>query len=233
MKIITNHKLIKRNKRIGQIATFTSLGILAIGLVISFQNDPTMLTWSMAALIVGFFISQIGIYYTTRWGRSPRPDEKLSQSLKGLENKFTLYNFSSPVSHLLLGPAGIWILHPYYQGGTIRYDVEKKRWRQKGGNFYLKLFAQENLGRPDLELTAAQSDMEKFIQREFADEPIPEINSVLIFTNEKANVEAADAPVATIPIGKLKDFLRKRAKENITASVLIDKIRTVLPAEDQ
>lgn len=232
MKIITNHKLIKRNKRIGQIATFSSLGILAVGLVISFQNDPTMLTWSMAALIVGFFVSQIGIYYTTRWGRSPRPDEKLNQSLKGLENKFTLYNFSSPVSHLLLGPAGIWILLPYYQGGTIRYDEDKKRWRQKGGNFYLKIFAQENLGRPDLELNAAQSDMEKFIQREFSNDPIPEINSVIVFTNEKAIVEAADAPVPTLPISKLKDFLRKRGKESHVQPDMIEKVRAVLPSED-
>ncbi|NPV56732.1 MAG: hypothetical protein HPY76_08685, partial [Anaerolineae bacterium] len=190
MKIITNHSLVKRNKRIGQIATFSSLAILAVGLVISFQNgsqnDPSLLTWSMAALVVGFFVSQIGIYYTTRWGRSPRPDEMINQSLKGLENKFTIYHYSSPVSHLLLGPAGIWIILPYYQGGTIQYDQDKNRWRQKGGNIYLKIFAQENLGRPDLEVEATQADMHKFMQQEFPENAMPKISTVLVFTNEKA-----------------------------------------------
>ena len=233
MRTITNYKLIKRNKRIGQIATFTSLGVLAAGLIISFQNDPALLTWSMAALLVGFIISQVGIYYTTRWGRSPRPDEKLNQSLKGLENKFTLYNYSSPVPHLLLGPAGVWIIHPYYQAGTITYDTTKKRWRQNGGNIYLKIFAQENLGRPDLEIESSRADLEKFIARQLPEISNIKINTILAFTNEKAIIDAADAPVPTLPAAKLKDFFRKKTKDGRVADNYIENLQKKLPEEDQ
>jgi hypothetical protein len=37
MKIVTNQKVIKRNSRIGQIATLVSLAILASGLFMSFN----------------------------------------------------------------------------------------------------------------------------------------------------------------------------------------------------
>ena len=57
-----------------------------------------------------------------------------------------------PTAHLLVGPVGVWVLMPRHQAGRITYDENKNRWRQKGGNFYLKIFAQENLGRPDLEI---------------------------------------------------------------------------------
>ena len=56
-------------------------------------------------------------------GTPPTPDELIDQALKGLDKKYTLYHYSIPVSHLLVGPAGVWILLPYYQRGTITYKT--------------------------------------------------------------------------------------------------------------
>ncbi len=41
MKIVRNDKLIKRNKIIGNVASFGGIAILIFGLVMSFDQNPT------------------------------------------------------------------------------------------------------------------------------------------------------------------------------------------------
>ncbi len=230
MKIITNQKLIKRNQKIGQITTFASLGILAVGLYLSFTQIN--ISWSFLALMVGFILSQIGIFYGSRWGRSPRPDESITTALKGLDGKYTLFHYSSPVNHLLIGPAGLWILSPYYQKGTITYDEHKKRWLQKGGNLYMKIFAQEGMGRPDLEIQRFQEDLDKYLKKNLPDTTFPEIQTALVFTNENTQVEVDNAPVPTLHVKKLKDFIRRQAKENPANQQWIAMLEEILPKEE-
>lgn len=214
MRIVTNEKYIRRNKKIGQYTTIASLIILVIGFIVSLNTDPAMFTYSLVALVVGFILSQVGIYYGNRWGKSPRPDEKLAQGLKGLEDKYILYNFMTVVPHLLLGPAGIWILATYTQKGQITYNPEKKRWSQRGGNFFMKLFAQEGLGRPDQDTYSQYQDLEKFIAKEAAIPNLPTPQVAMVFLDEKAVVQAQDAPVAAMNLEKLKEFIRRQAKDN-------------------
>ncbi len=122
MRKITNEKLVKRNRVAGQVLTIASLAILGLSLYLSFQASSQYISYSFLGLILGFILSQVGIYFTNRWGRHPRPDEIIDNSLKGLDDKYSLYHYVTPVSHLLLGPAGIWIILPYSQGGTITYE---------------------------------------------------------------------------------------------------------------
>jgi O-antigen ligase len=67
MDITTNERLIKRNARIGQITSIVGLVVLAGGMFISFTK-PELFTFSLIALLVGFGLSQIGIYFGNRWG---------------------------------------------------------------------------------------------------------------------------------------------------------------------
>ena len=163
MKLVINKKLINRNKLIGQIATFSSLAILAGGLFLAFQTDVTKMLLSYVALIIGFITSQVGIYYTNRFGRNPRFDELFIKNLKKLSNQYTFYVYSSPIPMLLVGPNGFWLPIPISAGGNISY--RKNRWRQQGGNFLMKLFAQEGIGRPDIEETANIKDLTKYIHK--------------------------------------------------------------------
>ena len=232
MKIVTNPKLINRNRKIGQFTSFGSMAILAVGLYFSFQSSQYAITISFAALILGFVLSQVGIYFGNRWGRSPRPDESLTAALKGLEEKYTLYHYVTAVSHLLVGPAGIWVILPYTMRGTISYDEKKKRWKQKGGNWYLKVFAQEGLGRPDLDVEAVCNDAKKYIARQTGKTELPPIQAILTFTNPKAEVEAANAPIPTLPADKIKDFFRKQAKESALPMETVRGIQDNLPKPD-
>ena len=162
MNIVRNDKTIKRNSRIAQFTMLGGLVVLAAGMFISFRY-PEQFALSLGALMVGFLLSQVGIYFSNRWGRRPRPDELMDQALKGLDNKYTLYHYCTPVSHLLVGPSGVWILLPYYQRGKITYY--NGRWRQKGGNAYLKIFAQESLGRPEMEMAGEMDSLKAYFKK--------------------------------------------------------------------
>ena len=228
MKIASNTKLITRNNKIGRYTTFASLAILGIGLYISF-TAPEAFSWSLGALVIGFLLSQVGLTYSSKFGKSPRPDESQTQALKGLEDKFTLYHYESPTNHLLVGPAGVWVLLPYFQAGTIRYNAAKNRWTQKGGNFFLKAFGQENLGRPDTEIQYGINETRKFLEKQLPGTELPEIRAALLFFNEKTELAVEGAPYPAIKADKAKDFFRKRVKDMGIAPDLLAKILAVLP----
>ena len=227
MKIITDTFMIKRNQRIGQITTIGSLVVLAGGLFLSFQKDQRYVSFSFLALLFGFILSQVGIYFGNRYGRRPRPDEQLDIGLKGLDDKYTLYHYVVPAPHLLVGPAGVWILFPFTQGGTITF--QKGRWRQRGGNWYLKFFAQEGISRPDLDIEVNTEKIKKLLSRQLPGYTLPPIQAALVFANEKAVISCDDAPAPTLPLSKLKEFLRKKAKANPLPIDVVNHITEALP----
>jgi hypothetical protein len=231
MKIIKNEKMIKRNSRIGQYTSLAALAVLGIGMYISFTR-PELFLWAVGALLVGFTLTQVGMYFGNRWGRSPRPDEKLDTGLKGLTKDYNLYHWTSPVSHLLVGPAGIWVLLPYHQRGTITY--RKNRWRNAGGGFlqgYMRIFGQEGIGRPEMEAEAEINSVRKALAKEMEEDGLPEINALLVFTNEGVEIEAEDAPTPAVPIKKLKDFIRNKAREKPITAAQLEEVKAILPEE--
>src|SRR5512145_1419894 len=134
MKIVTNEKLVQRNSRIGMIAILASMSIIGVSIYLSFTSiDPAMLNWLWIAPIVAFLLMQVGVYFGNRWGRHPRPDEVLDEALKGLDDRYTVYHYSLPVHHLLVGPVGLWVLEVYPQAGKVAYNEKKKRWEHQGG----------------------------------------------------------------------------------------------------
>jgi hypothetical protein len=232
MNVLTHEKAVRRNAKIGSITTFVALLILAGGMYVSFVY-PTQVYISFISLTVGFILSQVGIYFGNRWGRRPRVDERLTTALKGLTKDYTLYNFITPVNHLLVGPAGVWIIEAYYQRGTITY--EKNKWRQKGGGAllgYLKIFAQEGLGRPDLDVKADTESLTAAFKKALGDgQEVPPIHAALVFTDSRAEIKAEDAPVPTVKIEQLKEVIRKAAKQNPFPALEIKRIKAVLPEE--
>ena len=229
MKIVKNEKLIKRNAKLGQYTSLGALVVLGVGMYISF-TQPELFVWAVGALLLGFTLTQVGMYFGNRWGRSPRPDEKLDSGLKGLHKEFNIYHWTTPVAHLLVGPAGIWVLIPYHQRGQVSY--RKNRWKMSGGGFlqnYMRLFGQEGLGRPDLEAEAEINSIHKLLAKELDEDEIPEINAALVFTTDGVEIEADEAPIPALPLKKLKDFIRNKAKEKPISAQDLDRVKAVLP----
>ncbi len=230
MKIIKNEKLIQRNGKIGGWLSIGALAVLGGGMYISFTK-PEWFVYSLVCLVLGFILTQIGMYMSTRWGRSPRPDEKIDTSLKGLHSEFNLYHYSSPVSHLLIGPAGIWVLLPYQQAGAAYF--EKKRWKVKGGGFmqaYMRIFGQEGIGRPDIEAETETALVKKFLAKHLEENAIPEVKAVMVFTHDQVEVEAGESPVPAMKLKRLKEFLREESKTRKLTSTQIQQINQALEA---
>jgi hypothetical protein len=232
MKIIKNEKLITRNSKIAQWMSLGALGVLGLGMYLSIAR-PELFAYSLVCLVVGFIMTQVGMYMGNRWGRSPRPYEKIDAGLKGLHSEFHLYHFASPVSHLLVGPAGVWVLLPYHQGGKVYF--EKNRWKNKGGGFfagYMRIFGQEGLGRPDLEAETEVEIVQKFFRKNMGDEnAIPEVKAALVFTHDNVEVEANDSPLPAMKLKQLKEFMRQMSKNRALSSAQIAQITNLFPKE--
>lgn len=228
MKIIKNEKLIKRNGAIGNWTSLAALVILGLGMYMSIARRE-MFVYYLVALILGFILTQIGMYMGNKFGRSPRPDERLDAGLKGLQNEYVIYHYTTPASHLLVGPAGVWVLMPYQQRGQVTY--RRNRWRVSGGGFvqsYMRIFGQESLGRPDIEVDNEIRSLRKYLLKHMDENEIPEVDALMVFTNDEMELEAGDAPIPALKLKQVKDFIRQKAKEKKVSLETINKLRTIL-----
>lgn len=207
MKQVINEKIIKRNKKIGNITSIVGIAILGAGLILNINPTPTRTLISFGALVIGFIIAQISTYYVTKFGRSPRFDEIITDNLSKLNNKYTLFVYSSPVPILLTGPSGLWIPIAVSASGEIYYD---KKWKQSGGNFLLKIFGQENLGRPELEVKTNEKQIREFLSDHFKEDQMPPINSILVSMHPKATLgDVEDAPTPIVEADALRRTIRR------------------------
>lgn len=229
MIVIRDDKLIDRNGRIGRWTSLAALAVLGVGMYLSFQR-PDLFAYSIGALILGFTMTQIGMYFSNRWGRSPRPDEQLDLALKGLPGDTTIYHYVASAPHLLVGSMGLWVLLPYHQHGRVTY--QKNRWRISGGGFmqaYMTLFGQEGLGRPDLDATSQTESVKKHLTARMDEGLVPPIRAVLVFSSDKVEIVSGDAPLPAVQIRKLKDFMRQRTKEATTPADTLRRVKECLP----
>ncbi|MEW6401136.1 MAG: hypothetical protein AB1649_05010 [Chloroflexota bacterium] len=225
MKSIKNEKLIKRNATIGQWSSLIALVVLGIGMYLTFAQ-PQLFSYSLGALAAGFLLSQVGMYFGNRWGRSPRPDEKIDAGLKGLPGDFTVYHYVAPTPHLLVSPAGLWVIMHYHQRGKMYYH--KNRWRNSGGGLlqgYMRIFGQEGIGRPDLEAESEALSVKKFLSKHMEEGEIPEVNPLIVFTADDVEIDASDSPIPAMKPKQLKDYLRQKAKEKKIGPMTLEKIR--------
>ena len=228
MKSIKNETLIKRNAKIGGWTSIAALIVLGLGMYISFTR-PELFIYSLLALLLGFTLTQIGMYMGNKFGRSPRPDEKLDAGLKGLQNEFVMYHYTTPVSHLLVGPAGVWVMKPYHQRGQVTF--KKNRWRMSGGGFlqnYMRIFGQEGLGRPDIEIESDIQALKKHLSKTMDESEMPEINSLMVFTNDEVEIDADSPPIPAMKLKQVKEFMRQKAKEKKLSAETINKLKNTL-----
>jgi hypothetical protein len=244
MKIITNEKKIGINRKIGSYTMLAGMITLVGGLIISINqivsssqnpqslpaNSEAMFNYSTIAMFVGLLLTEISMYYNNRWGRKPSQDEKISLSLKGLDDRYSVYHYRGPVPTLILGPSGIWILETMYQHGTITF--EKGQYRQAGVSWFTRVFYQEGIGRPDMQLKGRIADLERFIKKNLPDSQLPPIHGAIVFTAANATVQVGeDAPFPTLHAEKLKDFIRRKAKEQAVSMPEIQALIAALPQE--
>ena len=232
MKIVRNDKLIKRNKTIGNVASIAGIAILIFGLVMSFNADAVKTLISFIALIVGFVVSQLSTYFVTRFGRQPRYDEVIAENLSKLNDNYTFYVYSTPVPMVLVGPAAIWIPITLQAGGEIYYD---KKWKQRGGRLMLKLFGQENIGKPTMDIDSNVAEIAKILKKEMpANQALP-IKGILVSMNPETKIgDVSTAPDLIVEPDALRRTIRKydRKDEAGAQPAVLINVNRALGGED-
>jgi hypothetical protein len=101
----------------------------------------------------------------------------------------------------------------------------------KGGGFlqgYMRIFGQEGLGRPDIEIDNEIKSLKTFLLKQMEESELPEINALMVFTNEDVEVEAEGSPVPALKLKQLKDFMRQKAKEKKLPAEALNRLKTIL-----
>ena len=230
MKIIENTKLIDRNKKIAKYSSYATFAFIALSFYFSRKSDAASMIYTLIALLLCMVVWQISMYFTARWGAKVCPHEMISSALKGLDDKYTLYHYATPVSHLLASSNGLWIILPELAGGKISYSEGK--WKQKGGSTFLKIFGQDSLGRPDAESLLEINDLQKALDKKGIQIDPGLIKPLALFFNKKAELSVNDAPIACIPSDKAKEFLRRQPKSPVLSAMQLDGLISIVKIKE-
>jgi len=226
MRVYLDEKYVKRRAAIAKWASILGLAVLGGGFAASIVA-PQLIVVSFGALILGFLLSNVGIYYSNRYLRLDRPDVALAQALKGLDNRYALYQFLLPVSQVLLEPGGLTacVLKP--QEGQILYQDGK--WRNKQGwGRLLRWVGQEGLGKPQQEVEMAVEALQKWLASQAPDLEVP-IRGIVVFTRSNAELTLDNPPVPTMTTSQVKKWLRKAGKRPELAEETYEQLSRLLP----
>jgi hypothetical protein len=227
MRITTNQKMIKRRGRLGMIASLAGIGVLALGMLASFQQQ---FVWvSLVALVLGFVLAQFGTYNLRRWGRSPRPDEVLAEGMKGFDDRFHFYAWSLPAPYVLLSPQGVYALTTRDQTGQV--SVSGSTWKSKLSlGRLLSIFAQEGLGNPTVDAQGQAAKLDAWIKGKLPDVNVA-VQPVVVFIDSRVQLEV-DAP--TVPVldpKEIKKWLRGGGKGQNLRTADLRALETLFDAE--
>lgn len=209
MRIYRNDQFIKKRANIGRYVSLFGLGVLLIGLIISFTS-PQLILVSFLCLIAGFIASQVGIYYGNRYARIDRPDDILAKALKGFDDKYRLYQYTTPASNVLVTPTNCYVFAVKMQNGPVAYRNGK--WKHDvGWKRFFRAFTQESLGNPLDEVQVEVNALRRYLDKHLPGVEIP-LSPVIVFGSDKAEVDAAESPIPAMHAKKLKDWLRGPGK---------------------
>jgi len=215
LKNIVDTKKIERGARIAKIATFSGLGILVVGMILSLLIKTMSAIWiSFGCLIVGLIVSSIGTLNMNRWVRQPRADQALAQSLKGFDNRYRLYNYVLSVPHVLLSPVGLFVVLALGHDGKISYDGARFRRAWTPGRL-LRLMADEGLGRPLEEVERQVAALQQFLHAQGAGEGL-DVQGVIVFYNPRVQLEVTEPPLPIVEPKGLKKAIRKQGEEKLS-----------------
>lgn len=250
MKVYRNLEEIQRKERRGRRASLAGMAILFLGLIASFV--PTwyppgaevtgvfaqfmQANWSLisfAALPIGFMAASYGSYYITRYARRrwpgvnviARPDEMFERSLKGMDDKHSLFIYSLPVGYVLLTPTVL--LTFVVRSDRSQVQINGDRWRERWslGRIF-GLFAREGVGDPPHELAQMERKLRDFLSTQSALEAgvnsaeVP-IQGAAVFLNAATQLVINNPTVPALRADDIKEFVRKQTRENKPSPALM------------
>jgi len=210
MRIVANEKYIARRATVGKYASLASIGLLLIVFALSWfriGSQFLMMLVLAVGVAVGLLLSFVGGYYGERFAGPAAHHERVRDALKGLDKRYTLFQYTLPVPHALLGPGGLTVFVVRSQPGTVSYKDGHWRHRQRG-RFFRQLAGQENLGLPEMEVERQVKQMTHYLDEHLPGADVP-IRGAVLFTNPAVKLDLENPPVPVFYGKKVKSWLRK------------------------
>jgi len=210
MQHYLNHRLVTRNRRYSRWMMFGGLGATIVAVLITFLQ-PALLLIAFGLMLVGGLVSQIGTAIHNRFGRSPRVDEILDFSLKGLDDRFTVFHYYLGTNHALFTPNGAYALVPMMERGTI--DFENGVWRQQAPRRRFSLGGSRPRVLKNIEKEAANqaNRLRRYLGKHVPAQSDIAIEPLVVFLADATYVRADTAPFLAVHRKKLKSAFRKSA----------------------
>lgn len=225
MRIETNEKLARRNRRIAQYLFFASFAVLIGAFIITNQQalNPSTATeflsiWLPTLILpIGLIITLISVRMTNLWVRQPRPESVLREGLKGMSNRTVLYNYYHiPARHVLIAPQGVFAITTRFQEG--HFTVKGDKWSSPRGALaaFLRFFRQEAIGNPSQDAERAADHVRKLLAPIAPDIPV---YPLVVFIDPRATFEAEDPIVPVLYAHpkmepNLKEYMRQISAAN-------------------
>lgn len=228
MKITSNEKEISKNTKIGYWSVLISYPILAWGAMLYLISSDNLKT-SFPMMLIGLILFQIGKTFRP-WGRGA--ENQFNKALGKLGNEYHIFHYRKNVSHMLIGPAGIWLLIPNYSQEDVEYNEKSRKWKPVYSSIWKRFgsFFKEKFGRPDMELLIESGTLDKFLQKFWTYEESPHINAAIIFMDESIKLFTKNSPIPSIKLSKLKETIRKKEKESKITQKMIENFIEVISA---
>lgn len=210
MRVTANTKMIHRRRRLGMITSLAGIAVLLAGMFASINRNQQLVWVSLASLVIGFILAQFGSYYVRRWGRTPRPDQLLEESLKGFDDRYSFHIWTLPVPYVLLSPQGVYTFITRDQTGTV--TTNGSTWNTKLSlSRVLLVFAQEGLGNPTEEARRQAARLQEWLHSK-----LPEVSAnvepVIVFIDPRATLQVTDPAVPVLDAKGVKKWLRGEGK---------------------
>ena len=243
MRIVTNRKLARRNRKLTNYLFFGTFGALILGFIVInaslFTNetpDTLMLIAQSAVLPLAFVLTIVSVRMTNLWARAPRPEKAIEDGLKGLSNKSILYNYYHfPARHVLICPQGVFAIVTRWH--DQKFVLRDGKFRSKR-NFISKLFSAirfDGIGKPFRDAEFAREHIQRAIDEVARDVPV---RSLIVFVDPSAEVEFDSEPEVPVLYAdpkrgpNLKDFMRD-AKRQMAGAAGDAKNASLMPLSDE
>jgi hypothetical protein len=212
MRVVTNEKLISRNKQIAQVLFFVSLAVLAGSFFFSSNIDEDVaLYFQCLVLPTMLLLVMLSVRMTNQWVRQPFPWIAIREGLKGVGPESVMYSFLLPAPYVIVSPQGIFAIVSRFQDRPQK--VVDDKWQTSFS--ILAFMRQEQLGNPSHEARLKAKQTEAFLQELLGDDSI-QVQPVVVFHHPNAEVVMEGkqtVPVLYASTEKKKDTLKQYLKD--------------------
>lgn len=223
MRVVTNKKLAKRNRRTATYLFLATLGLLIGGFIFInyslFTNTaPASEIIVLQALVLpaALVFTLVSVRQTNLWARRPYPEDAIEEGLKGLSRKSILYSYYHfPARHILIAPQGVFAIVTRWHDKKYSNAGDKWKTQQNIVSRWFSAFRMDGVGNPTRDAERAARHV-KSILDDIA--PDVEVYPLVVFTDPAVELDLEDPEVPVLYADdkqkpNIKAYLREMNKE--------------------